>query len=165
MTSSAKRPAAAPQRIEYGRLLLDRFASAADVPFFLEVTETSHNGDGRWVRYAITEPDGTERELFRCALGGHYHDESPQPGKPDPGHRGDPLITSTEEVTRSERGAHYQKTIYDVHVYNFVSCEAERDYADYFLTIAQRMGRSLRAIGGGWSADRPARISEPYGPE
>lgn len=165
VTSSAQRPPGAPQRIEYGRLLLDRFASAVDVPFFLEVTETSHNGDGRWVRYAVVEQDGTERELFHCALGGHYHYESSQPGKPDPGHRGEPLITSTEEVTRTERGVHYEKTIYDARVYNFVSCDAQRDYADYFLTIAHRMGRSLRAIGGGWGADRPARVSEPYGAE
>jgi len=160
--SSAPPPPGAPETIEYGRAVLDRFASAVDVPLFLRATARSGNGDGRWFYYDLPGPDaGAKKQVLNCTLGGHFH-YGPLKGEPDPGHSGKPLVTFTTETRRSPTEIYYERTIYaEDGVYNFVYCTFSPAYEAYFTPILHRMGFSMRAISGG-QPGRVLRTSVPY---
>lgn len=164
VTSSVPIPPGAPATIEYARLMLPRFASAVDLPTFVNVTQESGNGDGRWFNFAApgTADGGAGALLLDCAAGGFWYDDQPQPGKPEPGHASHPEITATEKTFRKSDGLHYEKYIYSPErIENYVLCTIDPQYEAYFLAIAQRAGRSLRALSGGMY-DRPDRDSDPF---
>jgi hypothetical protein len=160
--SSVPSPPGAPETIEYARTILDRFASAVDVPLFMRATARSGNGDGRWFYYDLPGPDaGAKTHVIICTLGGHFHDGQLK-GEPDPGHAGKPLVTFTTKSTRGKKELYYERTIYaEDGVYNFVNCSYSPEYEAYFTPIVHRMGLSLRAISGG-QAERAERTSVPY---
>jgi len=154
-------PPGAPAVVDYARLMLVRFASAVDIPTFVNVTPESGNGDGRWFNFAEQNDAGTKSKLLLdCAAGGFWYD-GPQPGTPDPNQSSNPELTFTEKTFRDSEGLHYERTIYaPEHIENFVLCTLDPRYEGYLMAIAQRAGRSMRPIGGGMY-DRPAHESAP----
>ena len=162
LTPGASVPPGAPSSVEFGRLMLPRFASAVDVPLFLTVTPQSTNGDGRWEYFAAPTASGTDiKKLFECTTGGFWIYDRPE-SAPDPGHVSYPEITFVEKVTRDAEGVHYEKRVFSPErIENFVRCDISADYEAYFIALAKRMGRSLRVTSGGMY-NRPERASDPY---
>lgn len=154
-------PTGAPAVIGYARLVLVRFASALDIPTFVDVTPESGNGDGRWFNFAEPNDAGSEPKLLLdCAAGGFWYD-GPQPGAADPNHGSQSRITFTEKTFRDSEGLHYERHLYSPEqIENYVLCTLDPRYEGYFMAIAQRAGRSMRAISGGMY-DRPVRESAP----
>jgi hypothetical protein len=154
--------------VEYGRAYFPRFASAVDVPLFLTATPQSTNGDGRWFYYDVPGADAggvplMANQLLECAIGGHFsYGNVPAGAKPDPGHVGDPKVTTTTKLEKRDGVLHYERTIYAADgVMNYVLCTFDPTYEAYFYAIVQRMGRSMRAISGG-QVGRVERVSQPY---
>lgn len=58
-------------------------------------------------------------------------------------------MTFTERLFRESGKMKCEKYIYDVQVHHFVICEISPEFEAYFFGIAQRMGRSFRALSGG----------------
>lgn len=167
--ASGQVPPGAPAVVEYGRATFNRFASAVDVPLFLKATPQSTNGDGRWFYYdapdAAPRRDQEPEHLLYCAIGGFFsYGQEPTNAKPDPGHTGEPKITFATHFERRGSELYYDRYIYGADgVENFVYCTFSPAYEAYFYAIVQRMGRSMRALGGG-QAERVPRASEPYVP-
>ncbi|WP_437989789.1 hypothetical protein [Sorangium sp. So ce145] len=166
--ASGALPPGAPESIEYGRAYFPRFASAVDVPLFLTATPQSTNGDGRWFYYDAPGADagaaaGETKHLLECAIGGHFsYGNVPANAKPDPGHVGDPKVTTTTRLEKRNGVLSYERYIYAADgVMNFVLCTFDPTYEGYFYAIVQRMGRSMRAISGG-QVGRVVRVSQPY---
>lgn len=163
-------PPGAPEQVEYGRAYFPRFASAVDVPLFLKATPQSTNGDGRWFYYdapgadaGAVSPSGRPTQLLECAIGGHFsYGDVPAGARPDPGHVGDPKVTTTTLLEKRDGVLHYERYIYAADgVMNYVLCTFDPTYEAYFYAIVQRMGRSMRAISGG-QVGRVERVSQPY---
>ena len=160
-------PPGAPAFVEYGRADFPRFASAVDVPLFLTATPQSTNGDGRWFYYdapsAPSAPSSEPKHLLECAIGGHFWPEAlPAGAKPDPGHVGDPKVSYTTLFEKRDGALYYERMIYAADgVYNYVTCSFDPAYEAFFHPIVERMGRSIRALGGG-QPDRVDRVSQPY---
>ncbi|HEY4156626.1 MAG TPA: hypothetical protein VGM29_00960, partial [Polyangiaceae bacterium] len=168
VTLGAPAPPGAPAVINYARLMLVRFASAVDIPTFVNVTPESGNGDGRWFNFAEPNDAGAPpndagaepKLLLDCAAGGFWY-EGTQPGVPDPAQSSNPEITFTEKTFRDAEGLHYERYIYaPEQIENYVLCKLDPRYEGYFMAIAQRAGRSMRAIGGGMY-NRPAHEDGP----
>jgi hypothetical protein len=161
VTPGVLAPPGAPAVVNYARLMLVRFASAVDIPTFVTVTPESGNGDGRWFNFAEPNDAGTEPKLLLdCAAGGFWY-YGTQPGAPDPSQSSNPELRFTEKTFRDAEGLHYERYIYaPEHIENYVLCKLDPRYEAYFMAIAQRAGRSMRAIGGGMY-NRPAHESGP----
>jgi hypothetical protein len=98
-------------------------------------------------------------ESFASSTRARY--DGPQPGVPDPSQSSNPEITFTEKTFRDAEGLHYERYIYaPENIENYVLCKLDPRYEAYFMAIAQRAGRSLRAIGGGMYK-RPAHEDGP----
>jgi hypothetical protein len=164
-------PPGAPEQIGYGRVIFPRFASAVDVPLFLVATPQSTNGDGRWFYYdapdaaAKAAPGQEPEHLLYCAIGGFFsYGPPPANAKPDPGHVGEPKITFTTRFEKRDHELYYERYIYGADgVMNDIYCTFSPAYEAYFYAILDRMGRSMRALGGG-QAERVPRVSQPYVP-
>jgi ketosteroid isomerase-like protein len=168
--ASSPIPPGAPAVVEYGRAGFPRFASAVDVPLFLIATPQSTNGDGRWFFYDDPRPgmqqndgNGDPKHLLYCAIGGMFmFGPPPANARPDPGHTGEPLISYRTLYERRDGELYFERYLYGADgVENFVYCTFDPAYEAYFYAIVERMGRSMRALGGG-QGERPYRVSLPY---
>jgi hypothetical protein len=109
------------------------------------------------------DSEGLPKHLLYCTIGGHFVlGPLPANAKPDPGHVGEPQISYTTLFERRGGELYYERYIYGTDgVMNYVYCTFDPAYEAYFYAIVQRMGRSMRALGGG-QPDRVGRVSQPF---